>query len=439
MGRQRAHAWVSRFYRRRGLLVVFVLLLGTAATTPWLWAWYHFRQGAMELQRYHLGEARRHLAACLRVWPRDVTAHLLAARASRQEGDYDEAEEHLRQAQREQREQSEDVVLEWALHWATLGDLARSETYLLPLTRENSERASLACEALFEGCRRNYRIPQALAVLDTWLARQPDNVRALLLRGHLWGQLNVYRRAVTDYRRVLELDPEQGEARYWLSLCLVENMRWDEALPYVEELHRERPADERVIVLLARCRNRQGRQPEARQLLQTALAGRPDDPSALRSLGETLLQEQQPEQAETYFRRAIDLSPHDRTAHWFLYQSLRMQDKTAEAEDELDRTQQLENRWKRFHVITQKDLPAHPTDAGLQAELGTLMLELGLTKEGRNWLLVALNRDPQCRAAHEALARYYQQQGDDELAAHHRRLAQAVTDPKSGPSTAGRP
>jgi tetratricopeptide (TPR) repeat protein len=440
MNRQHLHAWLSRMYRRRGLLLALLLPLGMAAFgAPWLWAWNQLRQGRDDLRRYHPEQARRHLAACLRLWPRDVAAHLLAARAARQLGAYDEAEEHLRQAQREQREQSEDVVLEWALHRATLGDLARSETYLLSLTREDSERSSLACEALFEGCRRNYRIPQALSVLEMWLGRQPDNVRALLLRGHLWGQLNVYRRAVPDYQRVLELDPEQAEARHWLSVCLVENMRWHEAQPYLEEMHRQHPADVEVSVLLARCWNHQGQQQQAQQLLQSALAERPDDHLALRSLGETFLQEQEPVRAETYLRRAIDLVPHDKTAHWFLYQSLRQQDKTAEAEEQLDRTEQLENRWKRFHEITQHDLAARPNDVGLQAELGGLMLDLGLKDAGHSWLLVAVQRDPQCRLAHEALARYYRQQGDDELAARHRRLARAGTEPANGTAGARRP
>src|SRR5262249_45744086 len=126
MSRQHVSVWLSKLYRRRRLVLGLLLLVGIAVpTTPRLWAWYHLRQAQVELQRYHPDKAHRHLDACLRLWPRDVTAHLLAARAARQLENFDEAEEHLRQAQRGQPEPSEEVVLEWVLHRATLGDLDR--------------------------------------------------------------------------------------------------------------------------------------------------------------------------------------------------------------------------------------------------------------------------------------------------------------------------
>lgn len=407
MIRQQLRAGLARLYRRRRLLLAFVLLLAVALPAVlWLWAWYQFRQGQSELESSHPEKAHHHLAACLRLWPQDIAAHLLAARAARQLGSYDEAEEHLRQAQRGQREPSDEVVLEWALHRATLGDLGRTESYLLPLTREDSERALLACEALAEGYRRTYRIPQALAVLDVWLMRRPNNVRALLLRGHLWGQINAFARAVPDYRSVLEQQPEREEARRWLALCLVENSQWSEARPYLEELHRQHPDDRDICVLLASCWSDAGQEEQARQMLQAVLAERPNDPLALRSLGRTLLHEQQLAQAETCLRRAVAADPHDYKAHWLLYEALRQQDKTAQAEDQLERTQQLERRWTRYHEITQRELSARPQDAALHAELGALLLDLGYTDAGRNWLLNALTRDPQCQLAREALARH---------------------------------
>jgi tetratricopeptide (TPR) repeat protein len=407
MIRQHLSAGLARLYRRRRLLLSLLLLLAVAVPAGlWLWAWYQFRQGQSELESSHPEKARRHLAACLRLWPQDITAHLLAARAARQLGFYDEAEEHLRQAQRGQREPSDEVVLEWALHRATLGDLARTESHLLPLTQEDSERALLCCEALAEGYRRTYRITQALAVLDIWLTRRPNNVRALLLRGHLWGQLNAFARAVPDYQSVLEQEPGQAEARRWLALCLVESSHWHEALPHLEDLHQQHPDDLDISVLLASCWSDLGQGDRARPLLQAVLAQRPNDPRALRSLGRTLLQEKQLAEAEACLRRAVAAAPYDYKIHWLLYEALRQQDKTAEAEDQLERTQQLEHRWTRYHEITQRELSKRPQDAALHAELGSLLLDLGYADAGRNWLLNALHRDPQCRLAREALARH---------------------------------
>src|SRR5690349_6908276 len=112
--------WLLKLFRHRSFVLAFSLLIVSAAlAAPWLWAGYHFQQAKLELQRYHLEEGRRHLALYLQWRPHDVTAHLLAARANRQLGNFDAAEQHLMQAQREERKTSQDVTLEWALHRAT--------------------------------------------------------------------------------------------------------------------------------------------------------------------------------------------------------------------------------------------------------------------------------------------------------------------------------
>jgi predicted Zn-dependent protease len=439
MGRQYVSAWLSSLSRRRGLLLVLLLVLaGAALASPWLVAWYHLREGRIELQRYHADKARRHLAAYLRWWPRDVTAQLLASRAARQLGEVDEAEQHLRQAQREQRVPSEEVIFEWALHNATLGDLDRTEAYLLPLARENSERSPLACEALAEGGRRTYRIPHVLYILDLWQERQPNNVRAFLLRGHLYGQIHLYSKAVPSYRRALELDPEQDEARRWLAVCLVEALNWPEALSHLEILEKQHPDNRDIQVLMARCRANLGERRQAQEMLQAVAEEQPDNMMVPRSLGESLLQDDRPAEAEPWLRRAIAIAPHDYKGNWFLYQALQKQNKIDAAERQLKRTEEVERLWNRFHTLTQREIPNRPHDVTLQAELGSLLLDLGFTDASRNWLLNVLRRDPQCRPAHEALARYYQQQGDGEKAAQHLRQAEALSASLASPAPAPR-
>jgi lipopolysaccharide biosynthesis regulator YciM len=398
--------------RRRALLLALLLLLGAAATGPWLWAWYQLRQGRFELEHAHPEKARRHLSACLRFWPHHVTAHLLASRAARQLEDYDEAEEHLLQAQREQRQPSNEVVLEWALHRATLGDLKLTEAYLLPLTREDSEEAFLACEALAQGYQRLYRISKAQFLLDLWLRRRPNDVRPLLLRGRLWSQTDGLQQALPDYRRVLELEPECEEAQRGLASCLTESTRWNEAVPYWEELLRRHPADLEARANLALCWGNLGQEQRALQMLRAVLAERPDYLLALRSLGQILLQEQQPAEAEIYLRRALRAAPQDYRSHWLLHHALQQQDKTAEAEHQLDQIKQLELRMRHLNSnITHLESAAQSHDASLQAELGVLLLELGYEEAGRNWLLSALQEDPNCAPARAALEKANQNRG----------------------------
>ena len=294
-------SWLLKLVGRRSFILALSLFFVSAAVAaPWLWASYHLRQAKLELQRYHPQEAHRHLELYLLWRPHDVTAHLLAARAARQRERLDEAEQHLLQAQREQRKTSADVLFEWALHRATLGDLKQTELYLQALTQTESEDTFLAYEALAEGYRRNYRIPRALFLFDQWLKRRPNDVRALLLRGRLWIQAKRAGKAMPDYRRVLELDPEREEAQRGLALCLTETAHWNEALHYWEELQRRHPDDLDVRVNLARCWGHLEQVKPARQMLQAVLGEHPDHLLALRSLGRVLLQEQRPAEAELW-------------------------------------------------------------------------------------------------------------------------------------------
>ncbi len=396
--------WLLKLVRRRSFILAFSLLFVTAAlAVPWLWTSYHLQQAKLELQRYHPQQARRHLDLYLLWRPHDVSAHLLAARAARQLDRLDEAEQHLLQAQREQGKSSADVLFEWALHRATLGDLKQTELYLQALTQTESEDAFLAYEALAEGYRRNYRIPRVLFLFDQWLKRRPDDVRALLLRGRLWIQAKRAGKAVPDFRRVLELDPEREEAQRGLALCLTETSHWDEALHYWEALQRRHPDDLDVRVNLARCWGQLEQVEQARQMLQAVLEEHPDHLLALRCLGRVFLQKQQTAEAEICLRRAVRAMPNDYQSHWLLYEALKQQDKTAEAERQLDLAGAVEHRWQRLSKITEIELPARPHDAALQAELGVVLLDMGYKEAGRNWLLSALQEDPNCAAARAAL------------------------------------
>src|SRR6266496_478093 len=85
--------WSWRWQAKLALLLV----VGAALWAwPHAWAWQQRRLGAAALDLYYAEEARAHLDACLKTWPNDPQALLLASRAARGTGAYDEAEQHLR-------------------------------------------------------------------------------------------------------------------------------------------------------------------------------------------------------------------------------------------------------------------------------------------------------------------------------------------------------
>ena len=67
---------------------------------------------------------------------------------------------------------------------------------------------------------------------------------------------------------------------------------------------------------------------------------------------------------------------------------------------------------------------ASPSDPAPRHEAGILLFRNGQELEGLRWLQNALQHDPNYAPTHQFLADYYAKQGNADLAAQHRRLAE---------------
>jgi tetratricopeptide (TPR) repeat protein len=429
---------------RRPWLVLAVLVLGGGLAVlagPHLVAWYHWRAAQADLERYHSKAALRHLNACLEAWPKSARTHLLAARAARrigafdeseQTGAFDEAERHLRECERLDPDTSAETDREWALLRATTGDLSEQvESFLLLQAEKKPDLAPLVWEALAQGYDRMYRVYEAFLCLERWLAREPDNVQALFIRGNVWRHMQKLHSAVPDYRRVVELDEEHDEARWWLALGLLEAGRYEEALTHLEIVRPRRPADGDVEVRLARCRAGLGQLADARKLLDEVLRDHPGHAMALRVRGEVDLTAGLPDTAVGWLRQAATADPYDYLTQFLLFQALRQQGKDAAGPKA--RADSLKDSHERLSELMTSKMSAQPHDPALHCKLGTLLLSLGHRQLGERWLLSALVKDPSYQPAHVALAEYYQGRGDTEKAAEHRRQAE-LSPPPSPPA-----
>jgi tetratricopeptide (TPR) repeat protein len=435
---RRLRDWLGSLGRRPRLLACAVLLLVAAAAFPFARDWHHWRAGGAALDRHRPAEARAHLEAYLRARPDSVPAHLLAGRAARQAGDLAAAEGHVRECQRLLGGSSPETTLEWSLLAACAGDVDEVEGFLQEQARRGAAPAPLVWEALAEGYLRVYRVRDALACLDAWLAREPDNTRALSLRGDAWREVQAWSKAVPDYQRAAEVDPDRDDARWWLAVSLEELGRHEEALRHLEILRPKRPEDVEVTVQIARCCKGLLRLEEARQLLEAATAGHPDHALALRTRGEVELAGGNPGAAEPWLRRAARAAPNDYRAQYALAQFLQSRrGREAEAAPEQRRAEKLKERLERLADLGHRRMSATPHDPALRAELGALLLELGEKDAGRRWLQSALRLDPACRAAHAALAGYYRERGDAGQADFHARAA--VSGAASAASGSSRP
>jgi tetratricopeptide (TPR) repeat protein len=419
--------WFTGRRYRLVLLVLAVLLLvktGEAAGS-YAWIWFQYRAARDDLNRFAAADARVRLRRCLAAWPDNPSVHRLASRAARMSGSFAEAENHLRICQHLENTSSSATTLESALLRATLGDLGPVEEYLESRREADPAQAPAICAALVEGYGRMYRVRDAFSCLDGWLRRQPDHPQALFLRAELGRKVKSLARAADDYRRVLDIDPARHDARRQLTVCLLELGQLDEARQHLELVLQHWPGDPEVAVLQARCLGKQGKFKEARETLDAVLAAHPDYDLALRARGQLALLEDDSAGAETWLERALAQRLHDYEAHWALYQALQRQGKIAAAQRQLAEAEELKSRLERLREIGERRMSEHPHDPALHCELGQLLLSLGYTDVGKQWLLSALHEDPAHAAAHAALADYYSRQGDAAKAAQHQSRVRA--------------
>jgi tetratricopeptide (TPR) repeat protein len=414
--------------RPRRLLAVLALLVligaGAAVAGIHLRAEYHFRAAKSALESHHPSVALEHLQVCLHTWPSNGPTHLLAARAARLSGDLERADHHLKEYERCCGRSSDDESnLERALLRAQRGEMDEVLPYCRSLIESDHPDRALILEALTIGYLSNYRVGEATLSLKVWLEREPENPRALLLRGSLNEARENPDGAAVDYARVVELAPDHHEARLRLTGLLLDSNQAATAFKHLESLKQHLPDHPLVRVRLALCRYQMGYPAEAEKLLDDVLERHPRFPPALTSRGLLALHAGQPAAAEKWLQQSVVLARGDQQAYHYLQRALNQLGRKAEAKEAEDRRKALEADTRRLATIVTRELTTSPHKASLHCEIGLILMRGDQIVEGVRWLKSALKEDPHYKEAHEALADYYTRIGHLSGAARHRELA----------------
>lgn len=414
--------------------VAFALLV--FAISAWLvsrqaYAWHHLLAGKRSLAADHSREALQHFQAALHVWPRDGSTHLLAARAAWKAGSFQAADLHLQECQAlpafADQAQFERVLLR-----ASQGEVDAVGGVCQAMLRNDHPETPLILEALTVGNLTLLRFGAAATLLDEWLEKSPDQPQATFLYGRLQLQASNNQESLTLLRRAVDLDPARSDARVLLAGLHLDLGQAQEALPHLEEVCRREPQNMAAKARLAQGLVLLGRPEEAAAHLDDVLQQRPDLTLALLERGKLALREGELDQAEQWLQTACKRGPGDRTAHYQLLQCLKQLGKEAEARVIQKRLDQLDQDASRMHVIVTEELPQRRFDPELQAELGQLLLNVGVVDDGLTWLNRALQIDPRQARAHRALADYYESLGQSAKAQPHRALAGPAEDASVG-------
>jgi tetratricopeptide (TPR) repeat protein len=420
----RPGAWLGGAVRRRPRLstaLALVVLLGLAAGGAHLWALSEERAARRAIAEDHYDEAARHVDHCLWVWPRSASTHLLAARVARLRSDFRGAEAELRESGRLAGGPSEATQLEWLLLRAQGGEADVVAPGLLRLVKEHHPDSVAILQTLTDVYLREQRLGPAQQCLNAWVEIEPDSPAALERGGWVLEQKEMFDAARAEWESALRHDPERWSARLRLAERLLEENKSGAARPHVEYLMRDHADRPEVLAALGRCRLEEGDVPKAREALDRALALAPDAPGALLWRGRVAMEEGQYAEAERFLRRSLEKDPANLKTNYALTQALeRLEGRGAEAEAQRTRYLTLKADAEQLSRLLTADRKESP-DAATCAEIGRLMMRLDREGPGLRWLQIALAEDPNCRAAHEELAAYYERHGDADRAAAERR------------------
>jgi tetratricopeptide (TPR) repeat protein len=413
--------------RRHPVLVVVTMLtalgVGAVVLAPTLWATYHCRRAQEALQDRDFSRARAHLMLSLKARPARSDLHFWLARTERLAGNGDEARHQLDRCE-ELAGPTDAVERERLLLRVQEGDLGDNEGALLARLRQDDPETDQILEALGQGYRKVYRWGDSLGCLNRLLDRRPDHAQAHLWRGQLEQRLGHFTEAAADYRCVVSLQPEDDWGRLCLGEILLFLRQPDSAAEQFEYLAGRLDDNPAVLLGLARCYRDQGRQEKAADILTQLAAQHPREGAVWTDRGMLALQMGQPAQAEEFLRRAVRLQPFDYSATYSLGQCLEQRGQAAEARTWRTRAEQLQRDRTRLEEVI-RGLVRQPRGPALRCEAGQLCLRLGQFEDARGWLESALRQDPQCAAAYQGLAEYYQHGGDATTAARFRQLAAA--------------
>jgi tetratricopeptide (TPR) repeat protein len=391
------------------------------------------------IERRDFTKALDRLAKSLKVRPESADLHFLTARTARRAGAFNEAKHHLDECAR-LNGSAEAIALERKLLQAQVGELEGVEEPLSTLVTKRHPDTLLILEAMSQGYIELFRLEDAMKCLNLWLELKPKEIQALLWRAKVkektpegrkeagnwtYYDFDANLKGLSDYQKVVAVDPQQDEARLRIAQALLQLSRPKDAFEQFQYLL-EREFRRSVVLLgLARCRVQLGELEEAESLLEQLLKDDPRNASALTERARLALQAGQTTDAEKWLRNAVMLDSFDYQSNYLLSLCLTRAGKSEEATAIHTNLKRIEEDLVRINDLYKKVVEA-PRDLGPRCELGQIFLRNNREAEGLRWLRSVLRVEPGHKQAHLALAEYYSHAGKKDLAEKHRELAGKV-------------
>ena len=384
------------------------------------------------LVRYRLWQARRALAE------RDAEQALAwLRRAERLDPDRGEtqfwmARAHRRLGQTGQARADLDRALRWGhpaealkreelLCLAQAGQIAPEDPRLSTLMLDPGDDALEIYEAVVRGYLETFHVGPALILLDAWAADYPEDPQSYFYRGLTWAHQSDWTQATEALGRALQLAPERYDVRIHLAQALRKDFRYREALEHYGRCL-EQKEDPEALLGRGLCLEALGETEEARESFLRVLAKVPDHYEGRLAIGKLDFSFGNAAEAVRWLEPAAKQRPYEVDVRHTLAWALLSTGEKERAREHFQLAVKAREASLRVTYLM-RHVDAEPENVALRYEIGTILMQYGQASTALAWLQSALRLDPRHRPTHLALADYYSQQGHQELAVEHRRLA----------------
>ena len=190
------------------------------------------------------------------------------------------------------------------------GDVTKARERLRQLRDQNRKQAVLLYLVEAELLTEMGLNPEAMKVYDAALAAHPDDRELLYARGLHGAAMQRLEVVERDLRRLLELEPEHADALNALGYSLADMTdRYAEALDLIQRALALKPDEGAILDSMGWVQYRLGNPQLALDYLRRASAKLPDDPEVAAHLGEVLWALDQREEARRVWEKARAAAP----------------------------------------------------------------------------------------------------------------------------------
>ncbi|HOP49590.1 MAG TPA: tetratricopeptide repeat protein [Ignavibacteriales bacterium] len=159
---------------------------------------------------------------------------------------------------------------------------------------------------------------QAIELLEELISKNTNDDDLNFKLGFLYSKVYNFEKAIFNYRKAVELKPQQFEYNYNYAIVLSENGNYELAIEYFNKALELKNNDINCIYNIGCTLKRANKFKEAIQVFENVLDINPNHAESIYNIGVIYYEMQEFQTAKEYFNRTIELNPEFPDAYWNL-------------------------------------------------------------------------------------------------------------------------